>query len=120
MTFILDQNAQYYGSLLGYIKLSPAKLVEWFGRSTQQTDDYKVSGEYIFSNKDGVVFTLYDWKSTDLYDSCCLTPDEFWSSTQLYEFHIGGTNKALINDFKDFITSYDQFLHKTANTILLK
>lgn len=82
------------GSLQGYCSISPARLVEVFGRPGDG-DDYKVSGEFTFVDSEtGEFFTLYDWKHTTLYDYAgepgVPTPEEFWGSTYQYEFHIGG------------------------------
>ena len=80
------------GSLQGYATVSPAKLVEIFGKPSE-ADGYKVSGQYTFVNPDnGEAFTVYDWKSTNLYDdSEDPSPEEFWASTVPYDFHIGGS-----------------------------
>jgi hypothetical protein len=83
------------GSLQGHVRVSPAKLVEIFGQP-DESDGYKVSGEFQFYNEEtGEDFTLYDWKSTTLYDDYdgnpAPTPEAFWLSTAPYDFHIGGT-----------------------------
>jgi hypothetical protein len=56
-------------------------------------DEYKVSGEYSLE-LNGVIFYLYDWKSTKLYDSDYQSPETFWNSNKLYDFHIGGNQDA--------------------------
>ncbi len=72
------------------VQLIPSQLIETFGNPLT-SDEYKVSGEYVFKNKkDGAVFTLYDWKYTSLYDSSALTPDEFWKLKTPVWFNIGG------------------------------
>ena len=82
------------GSLQGSCRVSPARLVEVFGEPSE-SDGYKVSGEFTFIDREtGESFTLYDWKSTTLYDYAgepgVPTPAEFWASSEQYEFHIGG------------------------------
>jgi len=101
MKFKLKNDARVEGIhyLQGHIEIAPRDLVRAFGPPAL-SDGYKVSGEYRFVNKDGDVFTLYDWKSTSLYDDGLLfppedgvgvlmTPEIFWSSGQPYRFHIG-------------------------------
>jgi hypothetical protein len=63
-----------YGSF-GVVSLEmiPKLLVERFGQPSPG-DGNKVSGLFAFSNGDGVVFTVYDWKLTDPESS----PGELW------------------------------------------
>ena len=90
--FKLNNDADINGtSLAGYVMLAPSKLVATFGEP-KVGDEYKVSGEYSFENKDGGVATLYDWKCTSLYDSDMWSPEEFWNCSEPMEFHIGGAS----------------------------
>ena len=83
------------------IQLVPSQLIETFGNPLT-SDEYKVSGEYVFKNKkDNTVFTLYDWKYTSLYDSSGLTPDKFWKLEKPVWFNIGG--KCYPGDFETWI-----------------
>ena len=81
MTFQLSTDADTSGvSGLTNLELIPVDLVEMFGRPAEG-DGNKVSGEFIFANDKGDVFTIHDWKETTLYwgeYSDCLTPEEFW------------------------------------------
>ena len=52
---------------LDEIRVAPRRLVAVFGPPAK-VDGYKVSGEYVFSDAAGSVFTVYDWKSTTLYE----------------------------------------------------
>lgn len=84
-------------SLIGYMDLSPTKLIKNFGEPFE-SDGYKVSGEYVFVNRYGVV-TLYDWKMTKLYDQYNdFTPEELWAQERPLNFHIGG-KLTIENDF---------------------
>lgn len=93
-------------SLQGYVDIAPAALVRVLGKP-DEGDEYKVSGEYAFRNASGVVFTLYDWKSTTLYDTeaynggVALTPEAFWAQNAAVPIHIGGAskNKAQLVEF---------------------
>jgi hypothetical protein len=87
--FKLNQEASANGtSLAGYVDIAPATLVEVFGEP-QQSDGYKVSGEYYFTDSEGNTYTVYDWKYTTLYDPEYMRPSELWAMTTPYQFHIG-------------------------------
>lgn len=88
-------------SLKGRIQTSYAQLVEAFGEPIQG-DGYKVSGEWVFSGLDGEVFTIYDWKSTDLYDEQALSVEEFRAQPSA-EFNVGGSKPAF--EFIDWVNS---------------
>jgi hypothetical protein len=88
--FKLNQDASANGtSLQGYVDIAPATLVKVFGEPNE-SDGYKVSGEYVFTDDKGNVFTLYDWKSTTLYDPEYMRPSDLWAMTEPWEIHIGG------------------------------
>lgn len=98
--FKVDPNADINGtSLKGYVTANYAKLVELFGES-RDSDEYKVSGEWTFSDDEGNVFTLYDWKETSLYDSSLPSVAAFRQQDKA-EFHVGGRGNAA--DFIDFL-----------------
>ena len=88
--------------------IAPTDLVRVFGKATNETDSYKVSGEYVFTldqeDEKQLIFTLYDWKSTTLYDpDAKFTPNELWNSTKPFDFHIGVSLHASAMDIQDFI-----------------
>jgi hypothetical protein len=106
MTFKLTNDSANGTCLQGYVVLKPAALVRRFGEP-QEGDGYKVSGEYIFEDSKGNIYTLYDWKSTTLYDcEAALRPSELWASEELFKFNIGGSG-AWTNwqDFKTWIAN---------------
>lgn len=81
-------------SLKGYVSLRYKDIVEVFGEPTQG-DEFKVSGEWIFFNDEtGECFTMYDWKSTNLYDDRNPSVDKFRSSDSPFEFNVGGKTDA--------------------------
>jgi hypothetical protein len=55
----------------------------------------KVSTEWVLIGVDGSLFTLYDYKATNVYDPSMVDPDSFRRSTELYPYHwhIGGREK---------------------------
>jgi len=97
-----NSDVTIYGtSLAGSVSLSPKKLIEVFGEPSN-SDEYKISGQYVFVHVDtGIPFTVYDWKSTSLYDGDLISPSTLWSSNS-EEFHIG-TSKAGRQYVDDFI-----------------
>ena len=72
---------------MGEIEVAPAQIVRRFG-PPKEADDYKVSGEYVFSDDEEQAFVVHDWKSTSLWESGLLTPDEFWVCEEPQEFCI--------------------------------
>tara|TARA_R110000787_G_scaffold277160_1_gene386326 strand:- start:742 stop:1056 length:315 start_codon:yes stop_codon:yes gene_type:complete len=97
--FKLSQDADVGGThLQGYVTLPPAALVDKFGRG-ESFDGYKTSGEYSFESEDGEVFTVYDWKTTELYCPDGIPVDQLWSSWDPFQFNVGGKSNAI-----DFIT----------------
>jgi hypothetical protein len=87
--------------------IEPAMLVKMFGPG-EESDGYKVSGEYVFTGPEGTVYTVYDYKSTSLYDDDYPTPEEFWSSTEPTYFSIGSGENGLkyLYDFRNFINFF--------------
>ena len=58
--FRLDPSADVNGtSLLTWFECPPVCLLELFGKPAEG-DGHKVSGEYVFTNDKGDVFTVYD------------------------------------------------------------
>ena len=90
--FKLNHNASTnFTHLQGYVKLNPAQVVTKFGAPRGESCDGKVSGEYTFESDEGQVFTLYEWKSTTLYDrELGCTPNQFWSLDAPVQLHVGG------------------------------
>lgn len=75
-------------------------------------DNHKVSGMYIFQEKEGKeVFSIYDFKETTLYycdedeDDRSPTPEEFWNMDEQQSFHIGGFPKTNLESFMKWIES---------------
>jgi hypothetical protein len=82
------------------IMVAPMDLILAFGQPGS-SDEYKVSGEYTFHDEESdVVFTMYDWKSTNLYDSDYPSPEELWATTEPIMINIGGNHKGNVEDFK--------------------
>lgn len=95
MVFELSPDSNIDGtSLRGYVIASYPELEELFG-DPLESDGYKISGEWIFEDGDGNVFTLYDWKETELYDSELPSVMKFRNSGERVEFHIGGRQSAV-------------------------
>lgn len=114
--FKLDNDASIGGTgLMGTIYLIPAHLIIRFGEPVD-SDGYKVSGEYIFTDDKGNVFTLYDYKATTLYGSELLRPSELWELTVPFEFHISSKPGTDITAFKTWLVEELKSLHQTTDT----
>jgi len=103
--FRRNKKANIHGtSLIGTFTVSPKRLVDVFG-IPDKSDEYKVSGEYAFTRRGDpkIVFTLYDWKSTSLYDDSYETPVQFWGSNSPYGFHIGGHSRKYLTEFTNWL-----------------
>jgi hypothetical protein len=79
-------------SLIGYITAVYSDLEKALGKP-MESDGYKVSGEWVLDDENGGVFTIYDWKSTELYDTGCPTVKNFRASIKKYRFHIGSNTR---------------------------
>ena len=91
---------------MGNIQVAPADLVLAFGQPGE-SDGFKVSGEYTFHDEESdVVFTMYDWKSTSLYDERAQSPEQFWAQTKPTTINIGGNHKGDIEQFKRMILDH--------------
>lgn len=88
-------------SLKGYIEANYQKLVQILGEPLEG-DGYKVSGEWYIEADNGAVVTLYDWKSTDLYDCDYPTVEEFRQQPSAI-FNIGGNDQYTAQLFKEWL-----------------
>lgn len=75
-------------SLKGTFTATFPQMIEKFGPGAEGVD--KVSKEWVFTDEHNNVFTVYDWKSTRLYDPGYPEPADLWASKDPYEFHVGG------------------------------
>jgi hypothetical protein len=100
--FKIDNSADVCGtSLQTYATASYARLVELFG-TPAESDGYKVSGEWSFTDSNGLVVTVYDYKETSLYDSGYPTVEEF-RTLPSYEWHIGAQDRVTAERFKRWL-----------------
>lgn len=99
MNFLLDPTAEIEGTTWAAdLEAVPALIVQRFGAPQDRGDQFKISGRYIFVDEDHRVFTLYDWKSTSLFDTACPQPLRFWNSNQIQTLSVG----SLEDDATDF------------------
>jgi len=85
-------------------------LVLAFGEP-MESDGYKISGEWVFVEEEsGEVFTLYDWKSTDLYDGEGPSVEEFRNYNHPVQFNIGGNHKGSVERFKSLILKQIEYV----------
>jgi len=86
-------------SLRTHIEATFQELVTLLGEP-EQGDDYKVSGEWLVKDKDGNVCTVYDWKSTNLYDPDYPTVAQFRAGKYPTTFNIGGHSGYAAENFR--------------------
>lgn len=88
----------------------PSDLVLAFGKPGE-SDGYKVSGEWTFHDEqNGIVFTLYDWKCTSLYDSDLPDPEDLWAMITPVYINIGGNHKGNVEEFKAMIRTHIEWV----------
>lgn len=93
-TYKLNPNANIDGSSKqAELHTTFAELLALFGMP-EESDGHKSSGDWIFESNKGDVFTIYDWKSTSLYDSSLPSVDEFRRSPAIVTFSVGGRGNA--------------------------
>jgi len=80
----------------GWIRCNYESLELAFG-VPQEADEFKVSGQWAFENKNGEIIILYDWKATNLYDARLPTISAF-RARESYPFHIGAKQPLCSND----------------------
>jgi hypothetical protein len=88
------------------IAITPTRVVRRFGAGNPG-DNYKVSRQWAF-RKDELVFTLYDWKCTNLYAPDFWTPEELWQSDWPFDLHIGSKEPATEADVQAFAAYLQQ------------
>lgn len=94
----LDTGFSSGTSLKGYLLARYCDLVAILG-APEGCDGYKVSGEWCFRTPEGECVTLYDWKSTNLYDPDYPSVAEFRASEEFQEFNVGGNTSVAASDF---------------------
>lgn len=109
-------------SLRGYAFLRYKDIVSVFGEPIEG-DEFKVSGQWIFFNKEtNECFTIYDWKSTDLYDHRLPSVKQFRSSNELFKFNVGSKSGADVQSFISWVERKirDYYLDKAVEQTILK
>jgi hypothetical protein len=89
MPFTLDPKGDTsHTSWADDFEVAPAAVVRAFGGPPRRGDAYKISGLYPFVGDDRV-FTLYDWKSTSLWDQDLPSALAFWNCRSTEVLSIG-------------------------------
>jgi hypothetical protein len=97
--FKVDSKAAVGGThLQGYFNATYSELVDAFGEP-EIMNNYKVSTEWAFSADNGAVFTLYDYKDTNLYSRELPSPEAFRlrHMTKEYGWHLGAHDKKVFD-----------------------
>lgn len=101
-TYVLTSSAESDGTyVVDEVAIPPASVVRCIGKG-DEGDGYKVSRQWVFRKKN-LVFTLYDWKSTDLYESGMWSPESLWQCEEPFDLHIGSKVPATETDVEEFI-----------------
>ena len=97
----LDLNANIdLTTLSGELKSTFPQMIQKFGEGYK--GGYKTSMEWSFIDDNDNTFTVYDWKSTNLYADEHPSPEVLWDSNELYNFHVG--SRGCADDFIDWIS----------------
>lgn len=85
------------------LRITPRDLVQRFGPPLPASGDRKVSGSYTFTDTQGGVVTVYDWKATALYDgrpeANLPTVSAYWASEEPAEFCVSTRGNVDIQAF---------------------
>lgn len=84
----VDMNQATGTSLVGYFRATYKELFYLLGHP-DDGDDYKVSTEWVVDWM-GEVFTIYDWKSSSLYDPSYPSRKEIREDDNPRLWHVGG------------------------------
>lgn len=106
--FFLDDEAcgqSFHGQT---VTCSYAALVRVLGEPNSDGDAYKVSTEWDIRGKDGREYSVYDWKSTDLYDEEHLPTVEVSRLEPNATWHIGsdGRDSVFLNWLRGRLAGY--------------
>lgn len=78
-----------------------AELEALFGPAPH--GEYKVSTSWVFSDPAGRVATIYDWKTTNLYDADGPSVEEF-RRLPSYDWNVGALSQAAADAFLAWVT----------------
>jgi hypothetical protein len=85
-----------------YIDATYKELVALLGQP-YEGDNYKVSGQWVMQDPEGNIVTVYDWKSTRLYDPDYPTVRQFRAMKWEQRFNIGGHNAIAAENFRHWL-----------------
>tara|TARA_Y100001938_G_C7972480_1_gene370037 strand:+ start:484 stop:852 length:369 start_codon:yes stop_codon:yes gene_type:complete len=97
---IMDAN---YTCLQSNIKAPPKLLCELLGEPLSG-DGHKVTMEWILSDKDGNIATVYDWKATSDYGTALPSAQELRESSNPHDFHIGAHDHDTASVLKSWLS----------------
>lgn len=86
-------------------------LRELFGEPTNG-DDYKISTEWILTDQNGEVVTIYDWKETNLYDQDQLSVEDF-RAKKISCWHVGAHKSEAARNLIEWIRSTPEYKAET-------
>jgi len=86
-------------SLKTHVEATYGELVTLLGEP-EESDGYKVSGEWAVKDRVGNVCTVYDWKRTRLYDFTLPSVEVFRALKYPTTFNIGGHDAFAAENFR--------------------
>ncbi len=101
-SFVLTDSAEAAETeFFDEVQVVPASIIRRFGPGSDG-DGYKVSRHWTFRRGD-LIFTLYDWKSTNLYDTGMWSPRSLWKCELPFDLHVGSKDPATGEEVAKFI-----------------
>jgi hypothetical protein len=93
-------------SFKGHVMATYSQLVALLGEPGE-SDGYKVSGEWVLKFEDDKVATIYDWKSTALYDGELPSVEDFrkWADEKPIDWHVGGHDSCVVDRVREIIAA---------------
>lgn len=105
---VLVANGESSSSYKSHFKVIYSDLELAFGPPLEG-DEYKVSSEWLFYSKCGhYLLTIYDWKSTMLYDERLMSVEDFRASKTEHHFNVGGSSNvdaSVVDMFIEYVVN---------------
>lgn len=104
MKFMVGEADLTGTSLQSYLDMPMSRIVAVFGEPKTDVDGYKVAFEWAITFADGTIASIYDYKSSSLYDDDNPTP-EAMRAADFSGWHIGGKSKRAAELVREALTT---------------